>query len=75
MEKKTETVTTRFTAGQMEYVARVAETMTLPTDSSPNRSRALQAMVTFLMTNFGLTWLTAQRKQCGTLYTGEAATA
>lgn len=76
MEKKNQAITVRLTEEQRQYLAEVAEHQTLPTDGAPNLSRAVQSMVMFLMTSFGLQWIGAQRKQRMTLYPGgEAATA
>lgn len=70
MEKKTNKLSLRTTDPQTEYVAAVAERLMLPTDGEPNRSRAVQLMIEFMRTNFGLAWLDGQGLQCPTLQAG-----
>lgn len=76
MDKKNQVLTVRLTEEQKQYLGDVAEMQMLPTDGAPNLSRAVQSMVMFVMTSFGLQWLGTQRKHGMTLYVGgEAATA
>jgi hypothetical protein len=69
MEKKTHKISFRAQDGQAQYVEAVAECLRLPTDGDKNVSRALQSMIEFMRTNFGLAWIEEQRRHCPTLQT------